>query len=72
MVSQWGLVSKNNGCKTSPGHPMVVSQWSSPEQQPTQLAALLLKPDQSSQHPGAQLGPQSAEPSKLPREEACE
>ena len=45
VVSQWGLVSKNSGCKTSPGHPMVVSQWSNPEQQPTQLAALLLKPD---------------------------
>ena len=45
VVSQWGLVSKNSGCKTSPGHPMVVSQWSNPEQQPTQLAARLLKPD---------------------------
>ena len=28
-------------CKTSPRHPMVVSQWSSPEQQPIRLVALL-------------------------------
>ena len=31
VVSQWGLNSKNNRGKTSPGHSMVVSQWSSPE-----------------------------------------
>ena len=33
--SQWGLDSKNSGCKTSPGHPKVANQWSNPEQQPT-------------------------------------
>ena len=30
-----------SGDVTSPGHPMVVSQWSNPEQQPTQLAVRL-------------------------------
>ena len=37
VVSQWGLDSKNSGCKTSPGHPMVDSQWSNPELEPTQI-----------------------------------
>ena len=56
VVSPWGLDSKNSGCKTSPGHSMVVSQWSNPEQQPnTTCGSIIERPTQSSQHPGAQL-----------------
>ena len=44
VVSQWGLNSKNNRGKTSPGHSMVVSQWSSPERRFPAHPGLQLRP----------------------------